>query len=171
MRASSLLLGAFTCPIAFELVRPATVTRHEEDGVTYVTRRDYELAYRTVLRFADDAELPVTAKLFGELGQFVVIGDEHSRPTMQCAYVQGRSEIYDAAGNLIFDGRYYDSRVINPLTGDDALTLTGTMTADHYENGFGRGAYAGHAFTLGVHLTRDNAGGGQAHGEATGHID
>src|SRR6516165_890791 len=121
MRASSLLLGAFTCPIAFELVRPATVTRHEEDGVTYVTRRDYELAYRTVLRFADDAELPVTAKLFGELGQFVVI----------------------------FDGRYYDCRVINPLTGDDALTLTGTMTADHYENGFGRGAYAGHAFTLG----------------------
>ena len=58
------------------------------------------------------------------------------------------------------------------LAGDDALTLTGTRTVDHWENGFGRGAFAGHAFSLGVRLTRGgNVPGSGTPGEASGQID
>jgi len=63
-------------------------------------------------------------------------------------YTQGRSEILDTDANVIFEGRYYDTRTYYPLTGDDALTPTGMRICDHWINGFGRGAYAGHAFSL-----------------------
>jgi hypothetical protein len=92
------------------------------------------------------------------------------RSSPQCGrpsgYTQGRSEILDTDGNVIFEGRYYDTRTYYPLTGDDALTPTGIRICDHWINGFGRGAYAGHAFSLGVHLTREHepAFRGEAHG-------
>jgi len=73
MNASSLPLGRFTCPVAFEIVRAPTFARTEEGGVTYLTGRNYELTYRALLRFANSAELAIAARLFGELNQQVVI--------------------------------------------------------------------------------------------------
>ena len=59
-------LGEFTCPIQFERVRPPKPVVREESGVTYVVQGDYELAFRTMLRFANGGELRVTGRLFGE---------------------------------------------------------------------------------------------------------
>jgi|SRR5579862_9410748 len=174
MNSLVLPLGQFSCTMTLEIVRPPTFARHDEGGVTFITGRDYELAYRTILRFAGGREFPIAAKLFGELNQQIVIRDERGRPIRVSGYTQGRSEIYDNAGNLIFDGRYYDSRIVQPLTGDDALTPTGTRVVDHWENGFGRGPCAGHAFSLGVQLKREGnvlGGGTPLSGDATGHID
>ena len=38
-------LGEFTCAITFESVRPPKPVITEEDGVTYVVQRDYEIAF------------------------------------------------------------------------------------------------------------------------------
>jgi hypothetical protein len=81
-------------------------------------------------------------------------------------YVQGLVEISNADGHPIFRGHYYDSRTVQALTGDDALTPTGQTLVDHFENGFGEGAYAGHAFSLGVQLIRE--GDGPLRGEGRG---
>ena len=161
--------GKFTCAVAFEIVRAPNPVRKEEGGATYIVQRDYELAFLTVLRFANGAELPIRAKLFGELSQKVVIRDARGTPVQMSGYTQGRSEISDADGNLIFEGRYYDTRVTQALAGDDAFTPIGTRICDHWVNGFGRGAFAGHAFSLGVHLTRE--GSAEFAGQANGQID
>jgi hypothetical protein len=166
---TDLPLGEFTCPITFERVRPPRPVVKADAGITYVVQRDYELAFRTVLRFANGRELPIHGKLFGENSQKVVVRDSAGKPTALSGYTQGRSEILDAQGNLIFEGRYYDTRTYQALTGDDALTPTGTAICDHWINGFGRGAFAGHAISLGVHLTRD--GDAPFRGEAKGQID
>jgi hypothetical protein len=163
-------LGQFTCPITFESIRPPRPVVKEEAGVTYVVQGDYEIAFRTVLRFEDKKEFPIRAKLFGENSQKVVIRDAAAKPTALSGYTQGRSEILDGDGNLIFEGRYYDTRTYQALTGDDALTPTGIRICDHWINGFGRGAYAGHAFSLGVHLTREEDE-PAFRGEARGRID
>jgi hypothetical protein len=166
---AGLPLGEFTCPITFESVRPPKPVVKEEGRVTYVVQGDYEIAFRTVLRFANGKGLPIRAKLYGENSQKVVVRDAAGKPTALSGYTQGRSEILDADGNVIFEGRYYDTRTYQPLTGDDVLTPTGTRICDHWINGFGRGAYAGHAFALGVHLTREDAS--AFHGDARGQID
>ena len=174
MQAWSLPCGKFTCRVTLEIVRAPTFARHDEGGVTYLTGRDYALAYGTVLRFASGDEFPIAAKLYGELNQQVVIRDDASRPIRVSGYTQGRSEITDADGKLIFKGRYYDSRIIQALMGDEALTPTGTRIVDHWENGFGHGAFAGHAIALGVRLTVESnvlGGGAPLSGEATGEID
>lgn len=165
----TLALGEFICPIAFESVRPPRPVVKEEDGVTYVVQGDYEIAFRTVLRFETGQELRISAKLFGENSQKVVVRDEFSKPIALSGYTQGRSQILDADGNVIFDGRYYDTRTYQALIGDDALTPTGIRICDHWINGFGRGVYASHAFSLGVHLTREHELAFQ--GEARGRID
>ncbi len=160
-------LGEFSCPITFEMVRPPRPMVKEEDGVRYVVQGDYEIAFRTVLRFADGRVQPIRGRLFGENSQKVVIRDAEQKPVALSGYTQGRSEILDGEDNLIFAGRYYDTRTYQALTGDDALTPTGIRICDHWINGFGRGRYAGHAFSLGVHLTREEhqpAFGGEARG-------
>ena len=119
---SRLPLGEFTCPITFEIVRPPKPVVKEEGGVTYVVQGDYEIAFRTVLRFVDGRELPIRAKLFGENSQKVVVRDVAGKPAALSGYTQGRSEILDPDGNVIFEGRYYDTRTYQALTGDDALT-------------------------------------------------
>ena len=162
-------LGEFTCAIEFESVRPPRPVVKEEGGATYVVQGDYEIAFRTVLRFANADELSITAKLFGENSQKVVVRDEFGKPVALSGYTQGRSEILDGDGNLIFEGRYYDTRTYQALIGDDALTPTGIRICDHWINGFGKGAYTGHAFSLGVHLTREHEP--AFHGEARGRID
>src|ERR1043166_1191352 len=156
---AALPCGEFTCPIMFERVRPPHPVVRDEGGVTYVVQGDYELAFRTVLRFANGAELPIRGKLFGENSQKVVVRDGKGKPAALSGYTQGRSEILDVDGSVIFEGRYYDTRTYQALTGDVALTPTGIRICDHWINGFGRGAYAGHAFSLGVHLTRDRMAG------------
>ena len=162
-------VGEFTCPITFERVRPPRPVVKAEGGVTYVVQGGYELAFRTVLRFANGAELPIRGKLFGEDSQKVVLRDVKGKPAALSGYTQGRSEILDADGNVIFEGRYYDTRTYQALTGDDALTPTGIGICDHWINGFGRADYAGHAFSLGVHLTREHDP--AFRGEARGRID
>jgi hypothetical protein len=169
MASSSLPQGAFTCVVTLERVRAASLLRDERDGVTYLTARDYELAYRATLRFENGDLLMITAKLFGELNQQVVVRDASGRPVRVSGYTYGRSEISDDAGNLIFEGRYYDSRIVQNLAGDDALTLTGQRIVDHWQNGLGRGAFVGHAFSLGGRLTRE--GTADLSGDAHGHID
>jgi len=158
--------GEFTCPIMFERVRPPHPVVRDEGGVTYVVQGDYELAFRTVLRFANGAELPIRGKLFGENSQKVVVRDGKGKPAALSGYTQGRSAILDVDGSVIFEGRYYDTRTYQALTRDDALTATGVGICDHWINGFGRGNYVGHAFSHGVHLTRehDPAFRGEAHG-------
>jgi hypothetical protein len=88
--------------------------------------------------------------------QKVVVRDADGRLTALSGYTQGRSEIFDAAGGVIFAGRYCDTRTYQVLAGDDALTPTGIRICDHWINGFGRGRYVGHAFSLGVHLTQEH---------------
>jgi hypothetical protein len=174
MNSSPLPHGKFTCRVTLEIVRPPRFERHYEGGVTYIAGRDYELAYRTVLRFANGTEFRITAKLFGDLNQQVVIRDAQGRPVQVSGYTQGRSEISDNDGKVIFEGAYYDSRITQALTGDEALTPTGIRIVDHWENGLGRNAFAGHAFSLGVQLTREGnvvGGGTPLSGEATGRID
>ena len=146
---TTLPLGEFTCPITFERVRPPHPIVKEEGGISYVVQGDYELAFQTVLRFADASELPIKGNLFGENSQKVVVRDAAGKPAALSGYTQGRSEILDADKNLMFEGRYYDTRTYQALTGDDALTPTGIGICDHWINGFGKGAYAGHAFSLG----------------------
>jgi len=166
---AGLPLGEFTCPVTFEIVRPPRPTVKEEEGVTYIVQGDYEIVFRTVLRFANGKELPIRARLFGENSQKVVVRDVDRRPEALSGYTLGRSEILDAEGGVIFAGRYYDTRTYQALTGDDALTPTGIRICDHWINGFGRGRYAGHAFSLGVHLTQEHDP--VFRGEARGRID
>jgi hypothetical protein len=122
---AGLPLGEFTCPIRFEMVRPPQPVVKHEEAVTYVVQGDYEMAFGTTLRFADGKELPIRARLFGENSQKVVVRDADGTPAVLSGYSQGRSEILDAAGGVIFAGRYYDTRTYQALAGDDALTPTG----------------------------------------------
>jgi hypothetical protein len=47
--------------------------------------------------------------------------------------------LHDAQGRLLFRGRYYDTRVVQSLAGDEALTPTGQRLVEHWQNGFGEG--------------------------------
>ncbi len=70
---------------------------------------------------------------------------------------------------MIFRGNYYDARLAQPLTGDDALTVKGQRVVDHWESGFGEGKYTGHAYFIGVQLTRE--GSAPLRGQCRGQID
>ena len=166
---SSIRTGPFICAVNFRRVRAPKFVREERSGVTYLVGRDYELAYETTLRFEDGTELPVHVALVGELNQQVVVRDTRGTPQSVSGYTQGRLVVNDPGGDVIFRGRYYDSRIVQSLSGDDSLTVTGQRVVDHWENGFGEGAYAGHAFSLGVRLTRD--GDVPLRGEGRGYID
>jgi hypothetical protein len=167
--AMAIPTGPFTCYITLTPIRPAKFVREDRGGVTYLIARDYELAYETVLRFADGNELPVKARLAGELNEQVVVRNGDGKPSKVSGFVQGRTVISDPRGTIIFRGRYYDARVVQHLIGDESLTPTGRRVVDHWENGFGEGPYAGHAIALGVQLSREKDG--PMTGEGRGHID
>jgi hypothetical protein len=169
MTSPSLPTGPFTCEIALRRIRAPQFVREERQGVTYMVARGYEIAYESILHFADGAQLPVKATLIGELNQRVVIRDAQGRPVRLSGYAQGLAEILDSNGLVIFRGRYYDSRTIRSLAGDDAFTVVGQSVVDHWENGFGEGPYAGHAFSVGGRLTQE--GDAPLRGEGQGHID
>jgi hypothetical protein len=161
--------GPFTCEVILRRIRAPEFKREDKHGVTYLTARGYEIAYDTVLRFAHGVQLTIKARLVGELNQRLVIRDPSGRPVRMSGYVLGRAEIDDAEGRLLFRGRYYDSRAVRSLTGDETFTPIGQAEVDHWENGFGEGQYAGHAFSMGVHLTQE--GEAPLRGEGRGHID
>ena len=167
--ATTPALGPFACDVTLRVVRAPTFGREERDGITYLVGRDYELSYETILRFASGEELAIKAMLIGELNQQVVIRDPRGTPVRVSGYVQGQTLISDVHGAVLFRGRYYDSRVVQSLSGDDALTPTGQRVVDHLENGFGEGPYAGHALSLGVRLMRE--GTAPLAGEGCGQID
>jgi hypothetical protein len=162
-------LGPFTCAVNFRIIRPPKFNREERDGVTYLVGRDYELAYETILHFDTGTELPINVALVGELNQQVVVRDARRKPKSVSGYTQGRVVVTDASGATLFRGRYYDSRIVQPLSGDESLTTTGQRVVDHWENGFGEGLYSGHAFSLGVRLTRE--GDATLSGQGRGHLD
>jgi hypothetical protein len=169
MTSPSLPTGPFTCEIAMRRIRAPQFVREERQGVTYMTARNYELAYETVLRVTSGADLPVKAKLIGELNQRVVIRDAQGRPVLLSGYTQGLSEIQDSSGIVIFRGAYYDSRTIRSLAGDETLTVVGRAVVDHWENGLGEGPFAGHVFSVGGRMTQ--AADAPLRGEVHGHID
>ena len=166
---SSIHTGRFTCAVNFRIVRPPRFVREDRDGVTYLVGRDYEIAYETTLRFDTGGELWIVVALVGELNQQIVIRYAHGRPQSVSGYTQGRVAVSTADGSVIFRGRYYDSRIVQPLSGDESLTATGQRPVEHWENGFGEGPYSGHAFSLGVQLTRE--GDVPLCGQGCGHID
>ena len=161
--------GAFTGEIVLRRIRAPQFVREDREGVTYLVARDYELAYDTILRVADDVCLPVTARLVGELNQRLVIRDAAAKPVRYIGYAQGRVELIDSDEVVMFRGRYYDSRVAQPLSGDDSLTPVGQSVVDHWESAFGEGPYAGHAFSVGGRLTRE--GETPLRGAVRGYID
>ena len=159
--------GAFTCEIVLRRIRAPQFVREEREGVTYLVARDYELAYDTILRFAGEVRLPVRASLVGELNQRLVIRGAAGRPVRYIGYAQGRVEVIASDGRVMFRGRYYDSRVAQPLSVDDTLTPVGQSVVYHWESAFGEGEYAGHAFSVGGRLTREaeTPPTGEAHGQ------
>ena len=167
--ANSMPTGPFTCKFTPQIIRAPQFVREEKGGVTYLVGRDYAMIYEMTLRFTNGAELPIKTSLVGELNQQVVIRDAQGKPTRISGYVQGRVEINDTQGRLLFRGRYYDSRVVQSLAGDEALTATGQRVVEHWENGFGEGPYAGHAFSMGAQITRE--GDTPARGQGRGQID
>jgi len=169
MISTALPTGSFICNLEVRRIRPPAPVREERTGVTYFVARDYELAYETTLYFANGAELPIGAQLVGELNESVVVRDESGRGFRRSGYVQGRTELRTADRHVIFRGRYYDSRTLQSLADDEALTPIGALLVDHCENGFGEGPYAGHAFSLSVHLVRE--GDGPLRGTGRGQID
>jgi hypothetical protein len=169
MASRSLPTGPFTCAVELRRIRAPEFVREDRHGVTYLVARDYEVAYDAMLRFTGGAQLPIKARLRGELNQRIVIRDAGGRPVRMVGYVLGLVELHDADGHPIFRGRYYDSRTVQSLTGDDTFTPTGQAVVDHFESGFGEDAYAGHAFSLGVQLIRE--GDGPLRGEGRGQID
>src|SRR5712692_8296661 len=91
MTSLSLPTGPFTCEVGLRRIRAPQFVREEKEGVTYMVARGYEIAYETTLRFTSGVQLPIRARLVGELNQRVVIRDEHGRPMRISGYVQ-RSE-------------------------------------------------------------------------------
>jgi hypothetical protein len=169
MTSTTMPTGSFICNLEFRRIRPPAPVREERSGVTYFVARDYEIAYDTTLYFPSGAQLPISARLVGELNESVVVRDDSGRPLRRSGYVQGRTELTTTNAEVIFRGRYYDSRTLQSLADNEALTPVGATLVDHCENGFGEGPYAGHAFSLSVHLIRE--GDGVLRGTGRGQID
>ena len=87
--------------------------------MTYLVGRDYELAYETVLHVGTGTGLSINVALVGELNQQVVVRDALRRPKNVSGYAQGRVLVADKSGATLFRGRYYDSRIVQLLSGDD----------------------------------------------------
>jgi hypothetical protein len=68
----SLPHDVFSSRITLEIVRPPAFPRGQESGAIYLIGRDNELAYRAVLRFTNDTDFPINAKLFGDINRQVV---------------------------------------------------------------------------------------------------
>lgn len=166
MMTEAVSTGPFTCEITLRRIRAPEFVREEKDGVTYLTAGDYELAYETTLQFDDGTQLPIKAKIIGELNRQVVIRDASGIPTQIRGWVQGRVQLLDEHEQTIFRGTYYDVNLVVTLAGDEALTRT-AVQLEHWEHGFGEARYRGHAFSMRVEMIRES---GALVGQGVGHI-
>src|SRR5215831_8091415 len=125
MISTALPTGSFICNLEVRRIRPPAPVREESAGVTYFVARKHELTYGTTLYFASGAELPIGARLVGELNESVVVRGESGRAFRRSGYIQGRTELRTADGHVICRGRYYDSRTLQSLADDEAPALIG----------------------------------------------
>lgn len=165
--ANDIAVGPFTCDVRLRRVGPINFVREEKDGVTYMSAKDYELAYETTLEFDDGARLPIKAKVMGEGANMMVVRNASGEPTMMRGWVGGSVELLDEQGQAIFRGVYNDVGAVHTLSGDEALTATAS-NLEHWQHCFGEGKYLGRFFSFRVDMTRES---GDLVGRAVGVID
>lgn len=151
--ASDIPVGPFTCDVRLQRVDPIEFVREEKEGVTYVSAKDYELAYETTLEFDDGNHLSIKAKVFGEGSSMMVVRNSSGEPTSMRGWVKGLVQLLNEQGQTIFQGTYNDVNVVHSLAGDEALTATGSQL-EHWETCFGEGPYLGRSFSVRVDMTR-----------------
>ena len=167
MAADIIAVGSFTCDVRLRRVGPIEFVREEKDGVTYLGAKDYELAYETTLEFDDGGHLSITAKVLGEGASMMVLRNASGEPTKMRGWVRGSVQILNEQEQTIFRGTYNDVNVVHSLTGDEALTGTGS-NLEHWQSCFGEGPYSGRFFSFRVDLTRES---GDLVGKAVGIIE
>lgn len=165
--ANDIPVGPFTCDVRLRRVGPIEFVREERDGVTYLSAKDYELAYETTLEFDDGGRLPIKAKVMGEGANMMVLRNSSGEPTKMRGWVSGSVELLDEQDRTIFRGVYNDVNAVHSLSGDEALTATGS-NLEHWQSCFGEGQYSGRFFTFRVDMTRES---GDLVGRAVGIID
>lgn len=156
MAATKSPVGPFTCDIRLRRVGPINFVREEKDGVTYLSAKDYELAYETTfLEFDDGGRLPIKAKVFGEGANMMVLRNADGEPAKMRGWVRGSVEITDDQDRTIFRGIYNDENAVHSLAGDEELTATGS-NLEHWQSCFGESRYSGRFFSFRVDMTRDS---------------
>jgi len=165
--ANNLAVGPFTCDVRLRRVGPIEFVREEIDGVTYMSAKDYELAYETTLEFEDGGKLAITAKVHGEGANMMVLRNSSGEPAKMRGWVRGTVQILDEQEQTIFQGSYNDVNVVHSLAGDEALTATGSQL-EHWQSCFGEGSYLGRFLSFRVDMTRES---GDLVGKAVGVIE
>ncbi len=165
--ANDIVVGPFTCDVRLRRVGPIEFVREERDGVTYLSAKDYQLAYETILRFDDGGRLPIKAKVMGEGANMMVIRNASGEPSKMRGWVSGSVELLDEQDQAIFRGVYNDMNAVHTLSGDEALTAT-SSNLEHWQSCFGEGQYSGRFFTFRVDMTRES---GDLVGKAVGIIE
>ena len=165
--ANDVPIGPFTCDFRLQRVRPPEIVREEKAGVEYISSGGYELAYETTLVFDDGARLPVKATVLGQGVRLMALHYSSGQPARARGWAQGSVQIMNESGLIIFQGLYFDVRLLWTLAGDEALTTTGAEL-EHWESAFGEGQYQGHFFSLRVDASR---GSGDLSGQAVGFIE
>ena len=165
--ANNIAVGPFKCDVRLRRVGPIEFVREERDGVTYLSAKDYELAYETTLEFDDGERLPIKAKVLGEGANMMVLRNSSGEPTKMRGWVRGSVQILDERDQTIFSGSYNDVNVVHSLAGDEALTATGS-NLEHWQSCFGDGQYLGRFLSFRVDMTRES---GDLVGKAVGIIE
>ena len=165
--ANTVAVGTFTCDVRLQRVGPIEFVREEKDGVTYLSAKDYKLAYEATLKFDDGGRLPIKAKVLGEGASMMVIRSAQREPTRMRGWVKGSVQILNEHERTIFRGTYNDVHAIHTLAGDEALTATGSQL-EHWQSCIGEGLYLGHFFSMRVDMTRES---GDLLGEGVGVIE
>ena len=160
-------MGNFTCEVKLQRVAPIDFVREEKDGVTYVSAKDYELAYETTLEFDDGGLLKIRAKVSGYGDNMMVLRNASGEPAQMRGWVRGSVQILNEQEQTIFRGTYSDVNVVHTLAGDEELTATGSQL-EHWQSCFGEGQHLGHFFSMRVDMTRQE---GALVGKGKGTID
>jgi len=140
-------MGNFTCEVKLQRVGPIDFVREEKDGVTYVSAKDYELAYETTLEFDDGGLLKIRAKVLGHGANMMVLRNASGEPAQTRGWVRGSVQILNEQEQTIFRGTYSDVNVVHTLAGDEELTATGSQL-EHWQSCFGEGQHLGHFFSM-----------------------
>ncbi len=167
MVANDIAIGPFTCDVRLRRVGPIEFVREEINGVTYMSAKDYELAYETTLEFDDGRHLSIKAQVHGEGANMMVLRNSSGEPAKMRGWVRGTVQILDEQEQTIFQGSYNDVNVVHSLAGDEALTATGSQL-EHWQSCFGEGSYLGRFLSFRVDMTRES---GDLVGKAVGVIE